>query len=110
MAHTLHPDAQAILSRLRQEGVIALYHFTSVENLPNICRMQALCSKKTLVEQGRGLPPVTGGNPLSHSLDRRIGNWDKVSLNLTPYTPMAYNRKKEQHLCFLVIKHEVATW
>ena len=41
MAHLLHPDAAAILSRLTQEGVNALYHFTSVENLPSICQIQA---------------------------------------------------------------------
>lgn len=110
MAPSLHPDAGAILSRLKREGMVALYHFTSVENLPGICEMKALCSKKTLHSARGGLPVVTGGNPLSHSLDRSRGNWDKVSLNLTPYTPMVYHKKKEQHLCFLVVSLEVAAW
>lgn len=110
MARSLHSDAGAILSRLAQEGVNALYHFTSVENLPGICQLQALCSRETLEGEGQRLPLVTGGNPLSHSLDRYRGNWDKVSLNLTPYTPMAYHRKKQQHLCFLVISPKVAAW
>jgi len=48
MARPLHSDAPAILSRLQREGVTAFYHFTSVENLPSICQLQALCSKKTL--------------------------------------------------------------
>ncbi len=109
MARPLHPDAAAILARLQREGVTALYHFTSVENLPGICQMQALCSKKTLEDARRWPPPVTGGRGPSHSLDQYQGNWDKVSLNLTPYTPMVYHRKREQHLCFLVIRPEVAT-
>src|SRR5712691_10877424 len=110
MVRSLHPDANAILARLKREGMVALYHFTSVENLPGICQMQALCSKGTLKSESGTLPVVTGGNPLSHSLDRYRGNWDKVSLNLTPYTPMVYHKKKEQHLCFIVISLEVAAW
>jgi len=39
-----------------------------------------------------------------------MGNWDKVSLSLTPHTPMIFYRKQEQHLCFFVIRPEVATW
>ncbi|HYT43305.1 MAG TPA: DarT ssDNA thymidine ADP-ribosyltransferase family protein [Methylomirabilota bacterium] len=110
MAYSLHPDANAILVRLKREGITALYHFTSVENLHGICQMQALCSKQTLENERRRLPLVTGGNPLSHSLDRSRGNWNKVSLNLTSHTPMVYHRKREQHLCFFVISPEVATW
>ncbi|HLG64072.1 MAG TPA: DUF4433 domain-containing protein [Ktedonosporobacter sp.] len=109
MAHSLHRDADAILSRLKKEGITALYHFTSVENLPHICRAQALYSKADL--QTRGLLPLvdTGGNDLSFNLDQRNDNWDKVSLNLTPYTPMAYHRKRDQHLCYFVIAPKVAT-
>lgn len=107
---SLHADADGILARLRQEGVTALYHFTSVENLSGICQIQALCSKQTLEKERQKLPRNTGGNPLSHSLDRYRGNWDKVSLNLTSHTPMVYHRKREQHLCFFVIRPEVATW
>lgn len=109
MTQQLHPDAPAIRMRLRQEGISALYHFTSVENLPGICQMQALCSKKIL-EEARDFPTATGGNLLSHSLDQQWGNWDKVCLSFTPHTPMAYHKKKEQHLCYFLISPEVATW
>jgi hypothetical protein len=103
MSRSLHPDAQAILTRLQQEKIAALYHFTNVENLPSICQMGALHSKQILEEQGLLSTLATGGNPLSHSLDRRQSNWDKVSLNFTPHTPMAYNKKRGQHLCFFIM-------
>ncbi|GHO72604.1 hypothetical protein KSD_03750 [Ktedonobacter sp. SOSP1-85] len=105
----LHPDADVIMSRLEMEGITEFYHFTSVENLPGICQKQALCSKQVLEVQGNWPPPVPGGDSLSHVLDQRMCNWDKISLSLTPYTPMAYWKKKEQHLCFFVIRPEVAT-
>lgn len=43
-------------------------------------------------------------------LDRYIGNWDKISLNFTPHTPMVFYKKQQQHLCFLLIRPEVASW
>ena len=51
-----------------------------------------------------------GGNELSHDLDMRLGNWNMISLNFTPYTPMAYNKKMEGvHLVFIEIDRDVAT-
>jgi hypothetical protein len=110
MSPSLHPDARAILTRLKQEGITTLYHFTNVENLPSICQMGALYSKQDLEERGLLSTIVTGGDPLSHSLDRTRSNWDKVSLSFTPYIPMAYNTKRSQHLCFFQINPEVAGW
>ena len=110
MPYSLDPSAAPILACLKQEGISALFHFTSVENLPNICQQEALYSKQILAQKELLSTLVTGGNPLSHDLDRYHGNWNKVSLNLTPYTPMAYNKKREQHLCYFLIKPEVATW
>jgi hypothetical protein len=110
MPPSLDRDATAILARLKHEGITALYHFTSVENLLGICQMGALCSKQRLEDAHRWPCPVPGGKGPSHSLDRSIGNWDKVSLNLTPHTPMAYWRKREQHLCFILVNPKVATW
>jgi hypothetical protein len=69
MSHPLHPEAQAILARLKQERITALYHFTNVENLPGICRLEALYSKQILESRGLLSTVITGGNPLSHSLD-----------------------------------------
>jgi hypothetical protein len=92
------------------EKIQALYHFTSVENLPSIRRMGALCSKQVL--EDANLWPVSecGGNELSHNLDRWNDNWDKVALNFTPHTPMLYHKKQQCHLCFFVIKVDVATF
>ena len=78
--------------------------------LPSIRQMGALYSKQDLEERGLLSTIVTGGNPLSHSLDRTRSNWDKVSLSFTPYIPMAYNTKRSQHLCFFQINPEVAGW
>lgn len=109
MEPPLHPEADAILARLKKEGINELYHFTSVENLLSICRTQELQSKQRQQQMGTWPPPRPGGNSLSRDLDR-FQNWDKVSLSLTPFTPMAYRRKREDHLCFLVVRPEVATW
>jgi len=101
-------DTNQILQRLRQERIPALFHFTSVENLVLIRDMDALCSKQVLEDAGRWPPPEPGGNDLSHSLDRHNDNWDKVSLNFTTHTPMAYRKKPTSHLCFFVVDVRVA--
>jgi hypothetical protein len=88
----------------------ALYHFTSIANLRLIHEMDALCSKAVLETAGCWPCPEPGGNSLSHSLDSVNGNWDKVSLSFTPYTPMVYQRKRARHLCFFVLKVEVAAY
>ena len=76
MPPALHQDAEAIIGKLRGEGITALYHFTSVENLASICRERALLSKAELENRGLSRPPVPGGNELSLKLDRSrvIGN------------------------------------
>ena len=102
--------ATNILRKLDREGIQSLYHWTSINNLPGIAQRQAICSKQTLENSELWPLPEPGGNRLSHDLDQREGNWDKVSLNFTPYTPLAYHRKKQYHLCFFVIKVEVAIW
>jgi hypothetical protein len=71
--------------------------------------MEALCSKRALEEAGKWPPLEPGGNPLSHNLDRLNQNWDKVPLNFTPHTPMAYNKKRERHICFFLLTPEVST-
>lgn len=105
----LHSEANSLLARLRKEGINELYHFTSVENLPFLCRTQELQSKRKQQQAGTWPPPKTGGNSLSLDLDR-FHNWDKVSLSLTPFIPMAYYRKREDHLCFFIVRPGVATW
>jgi hypothetical protein len=104
------PEADEILTRLRLEGIENLYHFTSVKNLPSISKQGALCSKELLESSDDWPCPDPGGNDLSHNLDRANDNWDKIGLNLTPHTPMAYRKKPEGHLCFFVISPLVAGW
>jgi hypothetical protein len=110
MTPIYNPYAQALSQKLVSEGIKNLYHWTCVENTPSIRQTLALCSKARLEEQGLWPSPKPGGNELSHDLDRHRDNWDKVCLNFSPYTPMCYHKKRESHLCFFVIKPEVATW
>lgn len=105
-SHTQHAE---ILARLRKERIQSLYHFTCVENLPGIRNANALCSKAVLQEIGLWPPPEPGGNTLSHSLDQHNDNWDRISLNFTPRTPMTYHKKQARHLCFFEIDPAVAT-
>ena len=70
--------------------------------------MGGLFSKQLLEDNGVWPPPEPGGNNLSHSLDYDNGNWDKVSLNFTPHTPMAYYKKPTSHLCFFAVGSSVA--
>ncbi len=97
-----------IAARLQKERISKLYHFTSIKNLEGIARHQSILSKRALEELREWPVPEPGGNALSHQLDRRKGNWDHVSLNLTPWTPMAYNSKFNSHLCFFEIRPDVA--
>ena len=108
MSARRHRDADQILQKLREERISALYHFTSIENLPWIREMKALCSKQALEGMGRWPAPEPGGNPLSHDLDRHYGNWDRLALNFTLFTPMAYWKKREKHLCFFILSIEAA--
>jgi len=106
-----HQDAHKISERLKKEQISALYHFTNVENLPGIARLQALCSKQFLESKGnwnQQTVPQPGGNDRSHQIDKEKGNWNFVSLTFTPNTPMAYRAKKARHLCFLEFSTHVA--
>jgi len=104
-----HNESRRILDRFGREGISSLYHFTCVDNLAAIREAGALCSKQALEEADQWPVPQPGGNDLSHSLDKYCGNWDKVALNFTPHTPMAYRKKPEKHLCFFLVGAEVAT-
>ena len=101
MQPSLHPDDEYTCS-LKTRGnyrSLPLYQCGELaEYLPD----GSVALQADLEKQGLLSTLITGGNPLSHSLDRYHGNWDKVSLNFTPYTPMAYHRKRAQHLCFLL--------
>jgi ssDNA thymidine ADP-ribosyltransferase, DarT len=101
--------ALMILERLQRERIAALYHFTSIDNLPSIRDTDRLCSKGVLCDLGQWPCADPGGNEVSHALDQQNGNWDKLSLTYTPRTPMAYHKKLQKHLCFCVIDVGAAT-
>jgi len=103
MSRAKDDPAAMILERLKQERIAALYHFTSVENLPSIRDTDRLCSKEVLCTLGQWPCADPGGNQQSHNLDQQNDNWDKLSLTFTPRTPMAYRKKPLKHLCFCVI-------
>jgi len=108
MSMPRHHQADKILARLEKERISALYHFTSVENLPGVSQHQGLCSKCFLESKNAWPVPQPGGNQQSHELDQIKGNWDLISLTYTPHTPMAYRKKSLCHLCFLEISIDVA--
>ncbi len=66
-----HPDADAILARLRKEEISRLYHFTSVNNLPSICKAGSLYSKALLSLHGILDSVDCGGDNRSLWLDRK---------------------------------------
>src|SRR5947209_17862402 len=100
-------DGHPIVRRLAAERIQALYHFTSVENLPLIVATGGLLSKHAL-QRHHIAPPAPGGNEVSRDLDRRNDNWDFVSLSFTPHIPMAYYKKRDSHLCYFVLHPHVA--
>ena len=108
MSEQLHPASEQILQRLRRERINSLYHFTCVENLPCIRQAGALCSKDKLEKLGLWPCPDPGGNETSHNLDKHHDNWDKLALNFTAHTPMAYWKKQAKHLCFFSISTKAA--
>ena len=85
-----------------------MWHFTDIRNLPLIKKLNGLRSKDFLERSGYLNNVYCGGNELSHDLDRALDNWDKISLNFTPHTPMAYYLKKKKHLVFIEIDIHVA--
>lgn len=72
--------------------------------------MRALCSKEELEKANLWPCAEPGGNVLSHNLDHTNHNWDKLSLNFTPHTPMIYRKKQESHICLFVLHTEIATY
>jgi hypothetical protein len=106
----LSREAIEIRKFLETQKIQHLYHFTDVRNLARISEQGAILSKKSQEDLGIWPCEIPGGDSTSHTLDRRNNNWDKVSLQLTPYTPMAYRKKQSHHLCFIVVKPQVAEW
>lgn len=102
------PEAEQMRDYLKRQNIAALYHFTNIENLPLILQVGGLCSKEWLEHNGLLDRINTGGNMLSKAPDQRHGNWDKVSLSFCQNHPMAYYREAEQHMCYAVIKLDVA--
>jgi len=106
----LDADAPKIITRLGDENILYLYHFTSIENLPGISKHKALCSKEYLESCGDWPVIKPGGNSWSHEQDRRHDNWGYIATSLTPQTQMFFRRKSEERFCFFLISLEVAGW
>jgi len=107
---SLDINAKDIVARLKAEGINYLYHFTSILNLPGILERNALLSKEVQESCGVWPCPDPGGNDISHGLDKSLGNWNGIALNLTPQTQMGYHKKREKHICFFLISTEVSGW
>ena len=105
---TVNPNAEKMQAIFRKYNIQTLYHFTDINNLLHIDKCNGLWSKEKLERHGFLDSVVTGGNELSLSLDIELGNWDKVHLYFCPNTPMAYTKQQDAHLCYLVIKPDVA--
>ena len=101
-----------ILDILNENGIKSLWHFTDIKNLPYIRKLDGLRSKEYLEKNDYWKKNVifSGGDDISHDLDRRLGNWDKISLNFKSQTPIAYIRKRERYLIFIEIKPEIAAY
>lgn len=106
----LHPEAAHIAARLKKEQISELYHFTDVENLPLIAQIGELWCKRRLKEGGFWPNVRPGGNSLSQNLNGKLGNAEKVELNFSPHTPMAFYKKQDSHLCFFCVSVDVAQW
>lgn len=90
-------------NKLIKKGIASLWHFTDINNLPLIYKLGGLRSKESLLEYDVGEKISYGGNNLSHELDVRNGNWDKISLSFATNTPMFYHLKTERHFVFIEI-------
>lgn len=103
-------DQSKILEILRKNGINSLWHFTDIKNLPHIRELGGLRSKEYLERKGYWGRNILfpGGDNISQNIDRKLGNWDKISLNFKPYTPLTYIKKREKHLAFIEIDPEVA--
>lgn len=99
---------QQILERLQANHIRVFYHFTDINNLPYIASEGGLLSIALLRERDLLDKIITGGNPLSQSLDEYHGHTDKVHLNLCPKVPMLYLLEPRSHLCYLRVTLDVA--
>ncbi len=102
------PLTPLIADELRSRGVEYLYHFTALTNLQNIRDDGAICSKASLESMGRSLGDVPGGNRVSRSIDRELGNWHFVSLSFSRYTPQFFVKRDQRPLVLFCLSPEIA--
>jgi len=118
---SLHPESGEMEKVLDSYKIDKLFHFTCVDNLELIAKHGWIWSKKKLKEKGLidEDKVIFCSNKVSHNLDDRHGNLDKVHLSFCYRHPMIYSimTRKDQsrdpqsaHICYLVIKREVALW
>jgi hypothetical protein len=71
----------------------SVYHFTDVKNLPGI-RQHGILSKLQLERHLLNVP-MPGGDIESRNSDKALGNYDSVSISLTPNHPMAHSCRED---------------
>lgn len=118
MGKILHAEAHEMKKALDKHGIQELYHFTPIDNLSVIAKCRGLWSKRKLEQADLLDRVITGGNNFSLCLDKSLGNWDKIHLNLCSNTPMAYRVQQNpegrtpqsSHICYFIIDYIVALW
>lgn len=101
-------EKKRILEILYENRIKSLWHFTHIENLRYINRVGGLLSKENLECRNIFCNVKFGGNESSQYFDKKKGNWNKVHLYFTPFTPMAYHKKRSSHIVFIEIDPIVA--
>lgn len=110
MAYYKNSEKETISKILRNHNINSFWHFTEIRNLSYIKEKKGLLSKQNLEKEKLIDKIILGGSKESLELDKKIGNWDKISLSFTPHTPMSFYKKLEKHLVFIEISSEVATF
>lgn len=97
------PRAQGLLNR----GVLFLYHFTHITNISGVVEQGGLLSWAEQERRGQ-LAVRPGGTSDSRSLARRNGDDDRISLSVSPNTPMFALRMREDSRHAILVMNPAA--
>lgn len=102
---------RAYINHLNINNVSCFYHFTDINNINSIKRLQGLYSWHYCEENGIVIPSP-GGDSASRSLDMRHSLEDYVRLSFCSDHPMAYSKAQRDgvQLVLLKIKIDVASF
>lgn len=103
-------ESEEIIDYLNTNNIHSFWHFTNIRNLRLIKDDVGLLSKQELEIRTLSLlnDVYCGGDKNSQAADKKMDNWDKISLSFTPHTPMFYRKRPHSHLIMIEIKTEVA--